>query len=80
MTLDPANAFHVARREYLENIRTRGFWISILLLPIVILLVSFAPIALREAESAAQYGCSTNRIGCPRRSRSVSHAPISKSC
>jgi ABC-2 type transport system permease protein len=55
MTLDPANAFHVARREYLENIRTRGFWISILLLPIVILLVSFAPIALREAESAAQY-------------------------
>jgi ABC-2 type transport system permease protein len=49
------NAYHVARREYLENVRTRGFWISILLLPIVIVIVSFAPVVLREAEAPARY-------------------------
>lgn len=30
------NAFIIATREYLENVRTKGFWISIMVLPIIL--------------------------------------------
>ena len=55
MRPNPQLAYLVARREYLENIHTRGFWLSILILPFVLVLVSFAPMLLRDAESTATY-------------------------
>ena len=42
------NAFHIALREYLENARTKGFWISILALPLVLLITSMAPSFLED--------------------------------
>lgn len=53
--LDPAKALLVASREYLENVRTRGFWISILMMPIILIVVSTAPMLLSDAESKARF-------------------------
>ncbi len=53
--LDPAKALLVASREYLENVRTRGFWISILMMPIILVVVSTAPMLLSDAESKARF-------------------------
>jgi ABC-2 type transport system permease protein len=52
---DPAKALLVATREYLENVRTRGFWISILMMPFILVVVSAAPMLLRDAESEARF-------------------------
>lgn len=37
-------ALLVAQREFLENIRTKGFWLSILMMPIMLLLIGIVPI------------------------------------
>jgi ABC-2 type transport system permease protein len=55
MSLDPSRAGLVAVREYLENIRTRGFWISILLLPVILVVVIAVPALIYEREAAARY-------------------------
>ncbi len=48
-------AFLVAKREYLENIRTRGFWLSILLLPLILIVLTVGSVALQSTVSEAQY-------------------------
>ncbi|MCX7064088.1 MAG: hypothetical protein NT024_05875, partial [Proteobacteria bacterium] len=55
LAVEPAKALLVASREYLENVRTRGFWFSILMMPFVLALVSSAPVLFSDAESAARY-------------------------
>ncbi len=55
MRVDFRNAALVAGREYLDNVRTRGFWISIALLPLLIAAAAAIPIALTAAEDAAHY-------------------------
>ena len=39
----------IARREYLAYIRTPGFWLSLLLLPVGISTIFFAPMAVSRA-------------------------------
>ncbi len=55
MRVDVRSAGLVAAREYLENVRTRGFWLSILLMPVLLLVLSLAPMLLADAESAVRY-------------------------
>jgi ABC-2 type transport system permease protein len=55
MRVDARNAMLVASREYLDNVRTRGFWISIALLPLVLLAAALIPIALQATEQPARY-------------------------
>jgi ABC-2 type transport system permease protein len=45
----------VAAREYLENVRTRGFWLSILLMPLLLILLGTVPILIAGSEAAARY-------------------------
>jgi ABC-2 type transport system permease protein len=53
--LDPSKAGIVATREYLENVRTRGFWISVLMMPVILAIATTAPALLRGAESQARF-------------------------
>jgi ABC-2 type transport system permease protein len=55
MAVEATKAWLVASREYLDNVRTRGFWLSILLMPILLLVVSVAPLLLADAEAAPRY-------------------------
>ena len=36
----------IAKREYLENVKTRGFWIGLLLLPVIMMVMASLPILL----------------------------------
>ncbi|MEK7485991.1 MAG: ABC transporter permease [Planctomycetota bacterium] len=45
----------VSKREYLENLTTKTFWISIFILPIVLVLSIVIPILLERAKDARQY-------------------------
>ncbi|REJ86209.1 MAG: ABC transporter permease [Acidobacteria bacterium] len=45
----------VAQRELVENIRTKAFWIGILLFPVLIVVMMVAPTLLERAKSARQY-------------------------
>jgi len=49
------SAFLVAFREYTENIRTRGFWISILVLPVILLLSVRVPVWLQKHGTPSQH-------------------------
>ena len=42
------NAFLVALREYVENAKTKGFWIGIFMLPLVLFLSFQVPILLER--------------------------------
>lgn len=42
------NAIHIATREYAENARTKGFWINMLMFPIILLLAVKVPKLLEE--------------------------------
>jgi ABC-2 type transport system permease protein len=55
MRLDLHKAALVAAREYLENVRTRGFWLSVLLLPVILVIVIAVPALLYEREAAVRY-------------------------
>ena len=55
MAVEGAKALLVATREYLENVRTRGFWVSILMMPFILIVVSIAPMLLSDAEGEARY-------------------------
>ncbi len=48
-------AFLVAQREYLENIRTKGFWIGILVFPIMLTLFIAVPALLERTRSSRRY-------------------------
>ncbi len=45
----------VALREYIENVRTKGFWIGIFTLPIIFLLIAFVPILVESTREAKRY-------------------------
>jgi len=45
----------VARREYLENLRTKAFWIGILTFPVVIALAISVPLLLSRIKEARTY-------------------------
>lgn len=48
-------AWLVARREYLENIKTKTFWLGILLVPVLIILATIVPIWLEMSKKARTY-------------------------
>ena len=45
----------VAQREYLDNVRTKAFWIGILAFPLIIVLSVLVPILLAETREARSY-------------------------
>jgi ABC-2 type transport system permease protein len=55
MDLEWRNLALVAVREYLENVRTRGFWLSILLLPVLLLAAATIPVWLTRTEGVARF-------------------------
>jgi ABC-2 type transport system permease protein len=55
MRSDVRHALLIATREYLENVRTRGFWLSLLLLPIILAVLSIVPIMLADSASTSDY-------------------------
>jgi ABC-2 type transport system permease protein len=53
--VDPRAIVLVAKREYLDNIRTRGFWIGVLALPVMLVVAIAATVALQRSEGVAAY-------------------------
>ncbi len=45
----------VAYREFLENVRTKGFWIGIAMMPIVLVLATAVPILVETTREAKRY-------------------------
>ena len=39
----------IARREYLAYVRTPGFWLSLLLLPVGLSTIAIAPLAMKHS-------------------------------
>ena len=48
-------SFLVAQREYMENLRTKTFWIGIFFFPVIILLSILVPMWLERAKDARKY-------------------------
>ncbi len=48
-------ALLVAQREFLENIRTKGFWLSIMMMPIMLLLIGIVPILVSSTREAQTF-------------------------
>jgi ABC-2 type transport system permease protein len=48
-------ALLVAQREFLENVRTKGFWIGILMLPLMLTLVLAIPLVVESSRDAKTY-------------------------
>lgn len=48
-------AWLVARREFLENVRTKGFWIGIFLFPAMLLLFGFVPALLENRATPSRH-------------------------
>ena len=47
--------FLIAQREFLENMRTKGFWIGILMLPIMLAMVALVPLVVESLREAKRY-------------------------
>jgi len=47
--------FLVASREYFENVKTKGFWIGIMILPLLYGVMIAIPILLERAKPAQTY-------------------------
>ena len=45
----------IASREYLENVRTKGFWITILIFPVIFIGIYFLQSVLRDATPTRYY-------------------------
>ena len=45
----------IAFREFLENVRTKGFWFGILMMPVVLLLVGIVPIIVENTRVAKSF-------------------------
>ena len=45
----------VAFREFLENVRTKGFWLSILMMPIVLALLGFMPVLVENTRTVKNF-------------------------
>ena len=52
--------FLVAKRELVENLRTKGFWIGILIFPIMLAVMMVVPELLDRTKSARQYAVVDN--------------------
>lgn len=48
-------AFLVARREFLENARTKGFWIGLFLFPVILFLSGFVPRVLEKRATPTRH-------------------------
>ncbi len=48
-------AILIAQREYMENVRTRGFWMGIMMLPVILLLLAVIPLVVEETREAKTY-------------------------
>jgi ABC-2 type transport system permease protein len=48
-------AFLVAWREYAENVKTRGFWVGLLLFPLIVFLSVEVPILLEQKATPVRY-------------------------
>ncbi|HIG39109.1 MAG: ABC transporter permease [bacterium] len=48
-------ALLVAQREFMENIRTRGFWIGILMMPVMLILIGLIPIIVESTREAKKF-------------------------
>lgn len=48
-------AFLVAQREFLENVRTKGFWIGIMMLPLMLLMIAAIPFAVETTREAKRF-------------------------
>ncbi len=48
-------ALLVAQREFLENVRTKGFWLSILMMPIMLILIGIVPVLVSSTREAQTY-------------------------
>ncbi|MBV1878070.1 MAG: ABC transporter permease [Pseudomonadales bacterium] len=49
------NALLVAQREYTENIRTRGFWLGIIMMPVILFLIGIIPILVESTRAAKTF-------------------------
>lgn len=47
--------FLIAHREFLENVKTKGFWIGILSFPVILTLAFVVPTLLEKTKSARKY-------------------------
>jgi ABC-2 type transport system permease protein len=47
--------WQVAQREFMENVRTKGFWIGVLMFPIILGMSIGVPIMLEKAKSARRF-------------------------
>ena len=45
----------VAQREFLENIRTKGFWLSIAMMPIMLVLIGIVPVLVSSTREAQTF-------------------------
>lgn len=50
-----SRTFLVAQREFLENLRTRGFWIGILMLPIMLAMVAAIPLVVESTREVKRF-------------------------
>ena len=48
-------ALLVAQREFLENIRTKGFWIGILMMPIMLCLIGIIPLIVESTREVKKF-------------------------
>jgi ABC-2 type transport system permease protein len=48
-------ALLVAQREFLENIRTKGFWLSILMMPIMLVIIGIVPVLVSSTRTAQSF-------------------------
>lgn len=53
--MNARKAMLVASRDYIENLKTKGFWIGIIAVPILIVLSAVVPILLSQAKDARRY-------------------------
>lgn len=49
------NTLLIAQREYAANVRTKAFWIGVLMFPIILVLVSVVPAILGKAKDARRF-------------------------
>jgi len=48
-------ALLVAQREFLENIRTKGFWLSILMMPIMLVIIGIVPVLVSSTRTEQSF-------------------------
>src|SRR5260370_15732964 len=56
-------AYLVALREYIESTKAKGFWISIFIMPVILLLSIQAPIFLEERATPIRYFVLVDKSG-----------------